>query len=163
MCSIQTLCVNVYILGHWEATKCCERQLRTKITDCNLSWFHSCFTLINCFLCLGLYIFKKKKKVCWYCVNHKHKHQISTFQTVERGHVWLDNLTVDFSSGFNFYLFMELAVGPFHSLPITAQQLQRHTERKQKVFDESQWNSEFEEKTFVTKSLFFLLFYRWVC
>lgn len=162
MCSIQTLCVNVYILGHWEATKCCERQLRTKITDCNLSWFHSCFTLINCFLCLGLYIFFKKK-VCWYCVNHKHKHQISTFQTVERGHVWLDNLTVDFSSGFNFYLFMELAVGPFHSLPITAQQLQRHTERKQKVFDESQWNSEFEEKTFVTKSLFFLLFYRWVC
>lgn len=162
MCSIQTLCVNVYILGHWEATKCCERQLRTKITDCNLSWFHSCFTLINCFLCLGLYIFLKKK-VCWYCVNHKHKHQISTFQTVERGHVWLDNLTVDFSSGFNFYLFMELAVGPFHSLPITAQQLQRHTERKQKVFDESQWNSEFEEKTFVTKSLFFLLFYRWVC
>lgn len=162
MCSIQTLCVNVYILGHWEATKCCERQLRTKITDCNLSWFHSCFTLINCFLCLGLYILKKKE-VCWYCVNHKHKHQISTFQTVERGHVWLDNLTVDFSSGFNFYLFMELAVGPFHSLPITAQQLQRHTERKQKVFDESQWNSEFEEKTFVTKSLFFLLFYRWVC
>lgn len=61
MCSIQTLCVNVYILGHWEATKCCERQLRTKITDCNLSWFHSCFTLINCFLCLGLYIFLKKK------------------------------------------------------------------------------------------------------
>lgn len=92
MCSIQTLCVNVYILGHWEATKCCERQLRTKITDCNLSWFHSCFTLINCFLCLGLYIFLKKK-VCWYCVNHKHKHQISTFQTVEQGHVWLDNLT----------------------------------------------------------------------
>lgn len=32
-------------------------------------------------------------KVCWYCVNHKHKHQISTFQTVERGHVWLENLT----------------------------------------------------------------------
>lgn len=118
------------------------------------------------------------KKVCWYCVNHKHKHQISTFQTLERGHVWLENLTkmlflknknpkiflpVDFSSGFNFYLFMELAVGPFHSLPITAQQLQRHTERKQKVFYDSQWNSEFEEKTFVTKSLFFLLFYRWVC
>lgn len=72
-------------------------------------------------------------------------------------------LPVDFSSGFNFYLFMELAIGPFHSLPITAQQLQIHTERKQKVFDDSQWNSEFEEKTFVTKSLFFLLFYRWVC
>lgn len=67
MCSIQTLCVNVYILGHWEATKCCERQLRTKITDCNLSWFHSCFTLINCFLCLGLYIFKKKKSVLILC------------------------------------------------------------------------------------------------
>lgn len=173
MCSIQTLCVNVYILGHWEATKCCERQLRTKITDCNLSWLHSCFTLINCFLCLGLYIFFLKK-VCWYCVNHKHKHQISTFQTVERGHVWLDNLTkMLFLKNKNCQLFFCQSTSAQASIftfswssplvPSTVSPLPLSSCRDTQRENRKCLMSRSEEKTFVTKSLFFLLFYRWVC
>lgn len=175
MCSIQTLCVNVYILGHWEATKCCERQLRTKITDCNLSWFHSCFTLINCFLCLGLYIFKKKSVLilcesqtqasnlyfsnCWTgpCLAWQpDKNVVFKKQKNKNCQLFFCQSTSAQASIFTFSWSSPLVPSTVSPLLLSSCRDTQRENRKCLM-------SRSEEKTFVTKSLFFLLFYRWVC